>query len=70
MANIHGIRPFFVEFPVVSQRAGNLPLETGSIQAASTTTQSRDTGEFLAACQMRRIGGIVRERPLSETAHR
>jgi len=40
MANIHGIRPFCVEFPVVSQRAGNLQLETGSIQAASTTTQS------------------------------
>jgi hypothetical protein len=47
MADIHGIRPFFVEFPVVSQRAGNLPLETGSIQAASTTTHSGGCGDFL-----------------------
>jgi hypothetical protein len=45
--------------------AGNLRVETGSIRAASTTTQSRATGEFLAACEMRRIAGVVREQPLS-----
>jgi hypothetical protein len=44
MANIHGIGPFFVEFPVVSQRAGNLPLETGSIQAASTASAAEKGG--------------------------
>jgi hypothetical protein len=49
MANIHGIRPFCVEFPVVSQRAGNLQLETGSIQAASTTMQSDANRRFLVS---------------------
>jgi hypothetical protein len=49
MANIHGIGPFFVEFPVVSQRTGNLSLETGFDQAASTTTQSDANQRFLGS---------------------
>ena len=50
--------------------SGNLDAETGSHPTASATTQLRATGEFLAACEIRRIGGVVRERPVSETVHR
>src|SRR5437899_11805872 len=50
--------------------AGNLGVETGSIRAASTTTQSRATGEFLTACEIRRIGGVAWGRPVIEAAHR
>jgi hypothetical protein len=42
----------------------------GGSNPPGPTTQSRATGEFLAACEIRRIGGVVRERPVSETAHR
>ena len=35
---------------------------------ASTTTHSRATGEFLVAGELPRIGGVVWERPVSETA--
>ena len=33
-----------------------------------TTTQSRVVGEFLATGELPRIGGVVWERPISETA--
>src|SRR2546430_8794999 len=42
----------------------------GGSSPSSPTTQSRATGEFLGACEIRRIGGGVRGRPVSETAHR
>jgi hypothetical protein len=34
----------------------------GGSSPLGPTTQSRATGEFLAACEIRRIGGVVRER--------
>jgi hypothetical protein len=34
----------------------------GGSSPSSPTTQSHTTGEFLAVCEIRRIGGVVRER--------
>src|SRR6266446_2482417 len=45
--------------------AGNLGVETGSIQSASATTQSRISGEFLAEGKLPRIGVVVWQRPVS-----
>jgi hypothetical protein len=54
---------FFKKFPAKFPASREFEVETRSIRATSTTTQSRATGEFLAACEIRRIGGVVRERP-------
>src|SRR5260370_14750122 len=48
--------------------AGNLGVETGSIRAASTTTQSRATGDFLKVYERPRIGGGPCDGSFSETA--
>ena len=44
-------------------------METGSIRAASTTTQSYATGDFLKECEKPRIGGI-RATVRSQRRHR
>jgi hypothetical protein len=49
--------------------AGNLGVETGSIQSASATTQSYATGDFLKECEKPRIGGI-RATVRSQRRHR
>ena len=49
--------------------AGNSAVETGSILAASTTTQSYATGDFLKECEKPRIGGI-RATVRSQRRHR
>jgi hypothetical protein len=43
-------------------------VETGSIRAASTTTQSRATGNFLKVDERARIGGHLCDGSFSETA--
>jgi hypothetical protein len=43
-------------------------VETGSIRAASTTTQSCATGDFLKAYERPRIGGDLCDGSFSETA--
>src|SRR5260370_40512325 len=48
--------------------AGNLRVETGSIRAASTTTQSCATGDFLKVYERPRIGGDLCDGSFSETA--
>src|SRR3984893_3779322 len=48
--------------------AGNSRVETGSILAASTTTQSSATGDFLKVYERPRIGGDLCDGSFSETA--
>src|SRR5258708_32438123 len=48
--------------------SGNLDAETGSIRAASTTTQSYATGDFLKVYERPRIGGDPCDGSFSETA--
>src|SRR5260370_249206 len=48
--------------------AGNLRVETGSIRAASATTQSCATGDFLKVYERPRVGGDLCDGSFSETA--
>src|SRR6266480_4390541 len=57
----------YVKFPVFSQLSGNLTDETGSMGAASTTTQSCATGDFLKVYERPRIGGDLCDGSFSET---
>src|SRR5205807_1331812 len=47
---------------------GNWGVETGSIRAASTTTQLCAAGDFLKVYERPRIGGDLCDGPFSETA--
>jgi hypothetical protein len=55
-------RPPSEKFPFIFPVIGNFGVETGSIRTASATTQSRERGDFLAACEWPPIGGVCRWR--------
>jgi|ERR1039458_6215922 hypothetical protein len=49
--------------------AGNLGVETGSTWTASATTQSRILRDFPKPRKLRRIGGVARQRSVSEIGY-
>src|SRR6266404_157973 len=68
MRGIAPRRPFFKKFPAKFPASREFDVETGSIRAASTTTQSCATGDFLKVYERPRIGGDLCDRSFSETA--
>src|SRR5258708_36717915 len=59
--------PESAKFPVNFPVSREFELETGSIRAASTTTQSCATGDFLKVYERPRIGGDLCDGSFSET---
>src|SRR5258708_39533348 len=60
--------PESAKFPVNFPVSREFKVETSSIRAASTTTQSCATGDFLKVYERPRIGGDLCDGSFSETA--
>jgi hypothetical protein len=61
-------QPESAKYAVNFPDSGNWGVETGSMRAASTTTQSYATGDFLKVYERPRIGGDPCDGSFSETA--